>query len=213
MPGGMKLRWLLWGGMLTGMGCGGSVGDDVSSSDAGASLCEARRRVFLNYTCAGSVPSPEYAQLVYEDCEQRMHEVAADCRPALERYFECINAAQAECDHEACEAEEGAYTRCVSGGTCEDIGGGRAWSAGDHPERAATFDSHEACACIEPWDGLAPGAVCRTWEECAPVCCACPGSSSKYTAAACDFARSADLSEGVCPTPDRVCALTSDRCP
>jgi hypothetical protein len=199
--------------MLMTMGCGGTTGDEPFSSDAQGSLCEAHRSALENSACGGEPPAPELLNLVYDECVQQLRDVVEECRPAVERFYECLRVLHANCDLDACDAESREYARCVSGGTCEDLGGGSALPASANPDRASIFHDHEACACIDSWNGQAPGTACQTWEDCAPICCACPGSTFQYTGAACDFSQSADLSHGTCAAPERVCALTSDRCP
>ena len=66
----------------------------------------------------------------------------------------------------------------------------------------------EVCECIDGTWGGPPGESCATWNDCAPVCCDCPGTDHHYTAAVCDLS----AGSGICADADRTCGLTKDRC-
>jgi hypothetical protein len=207
----MLIAWTL-------AGCGGQT-RSKSDSDRPAdfTLCDTYRTAMMtSRTCRK--PDERLVAAVYDECARRVETAPSDCQGSLERMYACAGRALA-CSEAIptdaagvhCSAEDRAYAECVSGGTCSRSGGGQ--HRPPTPDRpASTFMSDEVCQCLaEPWEAGASGETCHTWDQCSPVCCSCPGSSYQYTAAACDLAGQTGDS-GLCPTADRVCALTEERC-
>ena len=195
-------------------GCNGSVaGNAASDAGVGHEWCEIHLESMINTACPEKAP-PEQLDLVYRECNDTADRAPAECRDALERMYQCYAQEKLECTFsELCVPLQREYALCVSGGSCSRVGGNSVLEGRFNPERASVFRGEDVCRCLhDPWQAGSPGDTCRTWEDCTPVCCSCADSPAHYTGAACDFSVSAGLESGTCPSPERVCELTSRQC-
>jgi hypothetical protein len=203
--------------MMAAAGCGSRSDPGIQgSAETDFALCDDFRDLMTMHWPCHPEPDPQLVEGVYQQCKERVVKTALDCRLALEQVYDCsgrlLSCPDALGDDE-CRTANRRYAECVSGGACHDLGGGQA-NDGTVSQGLSIFTNYEVCQCTnETWDGGAPGQACRSWMGCVPVCCPCPGSTHEYTAAVCDFAQDPSFQSGICPSADRACALTRQRCP
>lgn len=181
----------------------------VDDKGTNFTTCDEFRQSLESKKC--DVPDPRLIEAVYDECGRRFARVEQACLPAVDRMYRCLTQFNTTCPigRVDCSTEEREYAECASGGTCHDVGGGSMQPpAAERP--VSTYENDEICRCAEEtWTAGAPGQACRTFEDCTPTCCTCPDSAYEYTAAACELT---ETDAGTCPTPDRTCELTRERC-
>lgn len=202
--------------LLLAAGCGSRTpldsGQDVRPS---FELCDEYVMAFTTSSCFPTPPEPGLVQGAMKLCRNEVLTTPPACKPAMQQFYECFGRLFTTCAVTGleCAAEERQYAECLSSGSCHRLGGGQ----GDHMPRptnaASIFTNEEVCRCTTDfWDAGSPGQKCTTWEQCTPVCCSCPGSTHKYTAAVCDFAGDPSLQSGTCASSEHACDLSNGRC-
>jgi hypothetical protein len=109
---------------------------------------------------------------VYDECATQFSQVKDSCLAKLERVYSCARRSTSSCDLTwGCSAEDREYALCVSGGTCDEIGGGSArpptadqpwWTFEDSTITGAEKDAPRSTS--YPQDGENVGRVSsRVW--------------------------------------------------
>jgi hypothetical protein len=199
--------------LLVVTSCNGMVASSGGSDGAANfSSCDDYRNAMESAGQCGAAANQEVVEFAYDECVRRAASAAPPCRASLDDMYECmargLTCPRTDVD---CTSVEHDYAECVSGGTCPRVRGGQ--TRQPVPGSPVTYYvNDEICQCeARSWDAGAAGESCRTWEDCAPVCCSCNGSSYEYTAAACEFTGGTS-DAGTCPSKERVCAHTEARC-
>jgi len=162
--------------------------------------------------CTEQTATADYVDSIRRFCEADTALTPTRCVSEFRALTRCQARALEACDPEArCRNEEKAYTDCVSGGTCPNLGGG---SFGPYPGGLEISTNHLACQCRENEDEQrVAGAPCDTPFDCPQFCCACPANPNfEYNASVCDKSRTGGVGQGVCQNAEAACAASTFRC-
>jgi hypothetical protein len=167
--------------------------------------------------CTDQDAPPDTLEAIRKQCEQSTAQTPTHCASEFRELTRCQARELEACEGEslaACRSEELAFTECVSGGTCHDVGGA---SRGTRPGGLETFTTHLACQCLEPENQedqqAAPeGTACDSPHDCPTTCCPCPLPNTEYSGAVCDKSATGGTGPGVCASAEAACAATASRC-